>query len=96
MIRATIIKSARPLANGRLFSTSLRTMAEGDTGAVRPGGSAQSDAFNKREKAAEDQYIRQEELEKIKQIREKISKEREHIDQLDKTLQDLMEKKGQK
>lgn len=61
----TIVRASRNLTrSSRLFSTSVRTMAEGDTGsgASRAGGMAQGDAFSKREKANEDQYMRQQEL----------------------------------
>lgn len=61
----TIVRASRNLTrSSRLFSTSVRTMAEGDvgSGSSRPGGMAQGDAFSKREKANEDQYVRQQEL----------------------------------
>jgi hypothetical protein len=39
MLRQSIIRTVRPAT--RSFSTSLRIMASGDTGSVRPGGVAQ-------------------------------------------------------
>lgn len=48
-------------------------MAEGDTGAPRSGGSAQGDAFTKREQASEDYYVRQQEKEKLEALRKKIA-----------------------
>lgn len=60
-----LLRSSRGLTrSSRLFSTSIRSMAEGDTGAgaSRPGGAAQGDAFSKREQASEDMYVRQQEI----------------------------------
>jgi len=48
-------------------------MAEGDIGAVRSGGSAYSDSFNRREKAAEDMYIREKEKMTIALLKERIA-----------------------
>ncbi|CAI6339712.1 unnamed protein product [Periconia digitata] len=59
MFRTSLVKAARP--SQRLFSTSMRVMAAGDTGAVRPGGVRSGDAFTKREQASEELYIREEE-----------------------------------
>lgn len=57
----------------RSFSVAVRRMAEGDTGATRSGGAAQSDAFSKREKANEDYYVREEEKKKLEALRKKIA-----------------------
>ena len=48
-------------------------MAEGDTGAPRSGGSAQGDAFTKREQASEDYAIKQREKEKLQELRQRIA-----------------------
>jgi hypothetical protein len=37
-MRTAVVRSIRPLTAQRSFSTSLRAMAAGDTGATRPGG----------------------------------------------------------
>lgn len=47
-------------------------MAEGDTGGIRHGGEKSMDTWSKREKAAEDMYIRQREKEIMALLREKI------------------------
>lgn len=60
-------------ASIRSFSTAVRRMAEGDTGATRSGGAAQADAFSKREKANEDYYVKEEEKKKLEALRKKIS-----------------------
>ncbi|MCJ1277573.1 hypothetical protein MMC21_005386 [Puttea exsequens] len=48
-------------------------MPEGDTGAPRFGGTAHADAFTNREKANEDAFIRQREMEKMRAVREKTA-----------------------
>ena len=50
-------------------------MAEGDTGAWRAGGIAHSDAFNRREKAAEDMYIKEREVKIMALLKEKIARQ---------------------
>jgi ATPase inhibitor, mitochondrial len=57
----------------RSFSVATRLMAGGDTGAPRSGGSAQGDAWTKREHANEDYTIRQREMEKLKALKAKIA-----------------------
>ncbi|KAK4955067.1 ATPase inhibitor [Elasticomyces elasticus] len=57
----------------RSFSVATRMMAEGDTGATRSGGSAQGDAFQKREQASENDYVRRQELDKLAQLKRKIA-----------------------
>lgn len=59
----------------RSLTTSPRLRAEGDTGALRTGGSAHSDAFTKREKAAEDMWIRDREKNVIAMLRDKIARQ---------------------
>ncbi|KAI4289714.1 MAG: hypothetical protein L6R35_001019 [Caloplaca aegaea] len=65
-------------------------MGEGDTGAVRPGGSAQGDAFTKREQASEDFFVRQKEMEKLQQLRQKIQEQKNHLDELDKNVEETL------
>ncbi|KXL44321.1 hypothetical protein M433DRAFT_156623 [Acidomyces richmondensis BFW] len=76
----------------RSFSAAARQMSEGDTGAPRSGGSAQSDAFTKREQASEDYTIRQREAEKLKALREKI-RAQEHQLEKDKQTAEAMAQK---
>ena len=54
-------------------------MAEGDTGSVRAGGSRSADAWNKREKAAEDLYIYEREKQIMALMKEKIAKQEEQL-----------------
>ncbi|CAK7232440.1 ATPase inhibitor [Sporothrix bragantina] len=86
--------AARPAtlrtAATRTFATSAIRMAEGDTGAPRPGG----DAFTRREKAAEDYAIRQREKEKLLQLRQKLKEQQAHLDQLAQHIDDLTKEQG--
>lgn len=75
----------------RTFSMSALRAAEGDTGATRSGGSAQGDAFTKRETASEDYYVREQEKQKLEALKKKIAekeadiaKDREEAERLTK------------
>jgi ATPase inhibitor, mitochondrial len=72
-----------------ITSTSTRE-AEGDVGALRAGGQAHSDAFNRREKAAEDMYIREREKVILSLLREKVAKQ-EQVLARDKAILAQME-----
>ena len=68
-------------------------MAEGDTGAPRSGGAAQGDAFTKRETASEDYYVRQQELEKLRQRKAKLEEDhKKQSDDLGKQIAELEKK----
>ncbi|OAL54067.1 hypothetical protein IQ07DRAFT_597016 [Pyrenochaeta sp. DS3sAY3a] len=92
MLRTSIIKGARAFAAPRYFSSSALRMTEGATGsgASRATGSAGGDAFTKREAAAEELYIRQEEKAKLLAIKEKLKQQRQHIEDLDKHIDDVI------
>ncbi|EMC96007.1 hypothetical protein BAUCODRAFT_91130 [Baudoinia panamericana UAMH 10762] len=64
----------------RTFSALARRMAEGDSGAPRSGGSAQSDAFTKREQASEDFYVRQKEREYLERLRARVKSSEEQLE----------------
>ncbi|KAF2090967.1 hypothetical protein K490DRAFT_62298 [Saccharata proteae CBS 121410] len=95
MLRTTITRAVKAPA-ARTFSTSVRALAAGDTGAIRPGGEAAGDAFQKREKANEAKYIKEKEMEKLQQLKQKLAAQRQHIDELEKHLDDLTEQNGRK
>ncbi|KAI1177570.1 mitochondrial ATPase inhibitor, IATP-domain-containing protein [Nemania sp. FL0916] len=84
MYRQALIKTSRGLAapaSTRTFSTTLRAMSEGDTGAPpKMGGTG--DAFQRREKASEDYAIRQRERAKLLELRQKIDQQQEHLKKL--------------
>ena len=50
-------------------------MAAGDTGSVRHGGERSADTWSKREKAAEDMYIKEREKDIMQVLREKIAQQ---------------------
>ncbi|PNS16077.1 hypothetical protein CAC42_4478 [Sphaceloma murrayae] len=81
----TKIQSAR-------FSAIAQRMAEGSTGATRSGGAAQGDAFQKREEASENLYIKQQEAEKLKALKAKIEKSKGELAQHEKDLSELEKK----
>lgn len=59
----------------RTLTTSPTLSSEGATGATRPGGAAHSDAFTKREKAAEDMWVREREKNIMAVLRDKIARQ---------------------
>ncbi|KAI9663999.1 MAG: hypothetical protein M1821_007490 [Bathelium mastoideum] len=69
-------------------------MAEGDAGAPRSGGAASSDAFTKREAAAEDYAIRQREREKLLSLKQKIDQQKKHLAELEKHIDDYTKDQG--
>ncbi|OQD77963.1 hypothetical protein PENDEC_c002G00353 [Penicillium decumbens] len=88
--------TARPLITAnralsqRAFSVAVPRMGEGDTGAPRGGGGgASGDAFTKREAAQEALYIREKELEKLAQLKKKITAQRQHLDELESHIDSL-------
>ncbi|KAL7274972.1 ATPase inhibitor [Rhizina undulata] len=97
MLRTTISRSLRikpfaPVAmSARAYSTS-----EGATGSgfSRPGGQAQGDSFTKREKAAEDLYVRAQEKEKLLILKQKLREQRKHLDELDAHIAELTKEQG--
>merc|ERR1712029_22957 len=94
MFRTSLVKAARP--SQRLFSTSVRAMSAGDTGsgASRAGGIRSGDAFTKREAAQEEMYIRNEERQKLINIRERLIQQQQHIQELTKHIDDITAGEG--
>ncbi|EGR50442.1 hypothetical protein MKX07_007503 [Trichoderma sp. CBMAI-0711] len=93
MLRTTLTKTAalRPLRAA--FTTTARAMGEGDTGAP-PKTGGQGDAFQRREKAAEDYAIRQREKEKLLELRKKLTEQQEHLDRLAKHIDEITKEQG--
>ncbi|KAE8351454.1 mitochondrial ATPase inhibitor, IATP-domain-containing protein [Aspergillus coremiiformis] len=96
MLRQSIrpITTANRAIVSRSFSALAPKMGEGDTGAPRAGGAAQSDQFTKREAAQENLYIHEKEREKLLALRKKVQEQREHLDELDKHIEDLTKNQG--
>ena len=61
----------------RPFSFSARNNAEGDTGGTRRGGERSMDSWSKREKAAEDMYIKEREKAIMQLLKAKIAQQEE-------------------
>lgn len=93
MLRTSLTKAARSTAILRTFSTSARTMAAGDTGSPPKTGGF-GDAFQKRERAQEEMFIRKAEKEKLLQLREKIKAQQEHLQQLSDHIEDMTKEQG--
>lgn len=95
MLRQVISKSFKLVPSARAaISTTARSMAAGDTGAPKSGGAQSSDAFSRREKASEDMAIKAREREKLLDLRKKISEQHEHLNRLEKHLDDLANERG--
>ncbi|EHY59118.1 hypothetical protein ABEF95_012434 [Exophiala dermatitidis] len=93
MMRTTIPRACmtriRTPAFCQSFVTSHPMWSEGDTGAIRPGGVASSDTFNRREQALENMYFKQHELENIKKMREKLLAQRKQLDEVESHLNEM-------
>ena len=77
----------------RTFSIAARRMAEGDTGAPRSGGAAQGDAFTKREQASEDYYVKQQEKQKLEELRKRIADKEAELAKDRQEAENIMQKK---
>jgi len=88
--RPAVLRSFQPHAP---FTTTLRAMGEGDTGAPLRGG-GQGDAFHKREKANEDYIIRQREQEKLKELKRKLAEQHEHLKKLEEHIDEITKSSG--
>ncbi|KAM0748115.1 hypothetical protein T439DRAFT_328101 [Meredithblackwellia eburnea MCA 4105] len=82
MLSTVRIQSSR-FAIRRSFATFTALRSEG-----RPSGQGQS-AFNKRERAEEERYIRDAELEKIKALKKAIEASQKNLEQLKKDHDEL-------
>ncbi|KAK2746740.1 hypothetical protein FQN55_005467 [Onygenales sp. PD_40] len=94
-------QSARPLLRAtqlplnRSFSVAARRMGEGDTGAPRATGAMKTgDSWTKKEAAQESMYIRQKELEKLKDLKKKLEAQRKHLNELDAHIDALTKEHG--
>ncbi|KAI5309477.1 hypothetical protein KEM55_003157, partial [Ascosphaera atra] len=86
MFRQLAVRSytKAPVSN-RAFSTAAVRMGEGDTGHVRNTGTTRSgDAWTNREAAEENVWVKRKEMEKLDELKAKLQKQREHLDELEK------------
>ncbi|KAF7131029.1 hypothetical protein CNMCM5793_004016 [Aspergillus hiratsukae] len=91
--------SVRPLTTAnraltRSFSALAPRMGEGDTGAPRAGGTQHGDSFTRREAAQESLYIHEKEKEKLAALRRKIQEQQEHLNELDRHLEEFSRNQG--
>ncbi|KAK2744603.1 hypothetical protein FQN57_004208 [Myotisia sp. PD_48] len=97
MLRQSIrpaLRAARLPVN-RSFSITAIRMGEGDTGAPRPTGSQSGDIWTKKEAAQESYYVKQREMEKLKGLKEKLKKQREHLDEIDAHIDALTKEQSE-
>ncbi|KAF2173782.1 hypothetical protein M409DRAFT_16054 [Zasmidium cellare ATCC 36951] len=78
----------------RAFTNTPHSMAEGDTGSLRPRGEAAADSWTRREKAAEDMYIKQREKEIMKLLREKIEAQEKKLELDREVLRSMQDQYG--
>ncbi|TRX97831.1 hypothetical protein FHL15_001041 [Xylaria flabelliformis] len=93
MFRQTLTKIPSRGVSSRAFSTTIRAMAAGDTGAP-PKTGGQGDAFQRRERANEDYAIRQREKEKLLELRRKINEQQDHLKKLSDHIDELTREQG--
>ncbi|PYH84082.1 putative mitochondrial ATPase inhibitor [Aspergillus uvarum CBS 121591] len=94
MLRQSITKPLTSTVISRSFSALAPRMAAGDTGAPRAGGVQSSDSFQKREAAQEGRYIHEKELEKLQKLKASIKDQRDHLDKLDKHIDEITKEQG--
>jgi len=73
----------------RQVPLSARVYARSYTSSARVGSVASSKAFGKKEKAHEDQYIKQEERKKLEKIRAQMDKKKAELAELEKQAAEI-------
>ncbi|KAI9702177.1 MAG: hypothetical protein M1820_006259 [Bogoriella megaspora] len=96
ILRASRAIGAPRFTTTRTFTVASRMMAEGDTGAPRSGGVAHGDTFTKREQANENMYIRDQEKQKLAQLKKRLEEHKEHLKELEKHVDDLTTEQNQR
>ncbi|KAF1985702.1 putative ATPase inhibitor, mitochondrial [Aulographum hederae CBS 113979] len=61
---------------------------------MKSGGARSSDAFNKREKAAEDMWIREQEKDKLKHLSNKLAEEQKVLNELKAQIDEIIKTGG--
>ncbi|EPQ30915.1 uncharacterized protein PFL1_01813 [Pseudozyma flocculosa PF-1] len=69
------------------FVMATRGYADGPTPTA--GSTASAKGFKEREQSQEAQYVRKAEQEKLAKLRESIKKQREHLDEVEKNIENL-------
>ncbi|KAK0554962.1 hypothetical protein OC846_001913 [Tilletia horrida] len=88
MLTLASASSARPLVS-RSASTSSVLTALACAALASPARCYAIDALNKREQSEEAAYVRKLEQEKSKKLRESIAKQKTHLEEAEKTLDDM-------
>ncbi|MCJ1224737.1 hypothetical protein MMC12_001382 [Toensbergia leucococca] len=102
MLRQTLSQGTKSIFRNTIATRSLSSTAvrmagdEGATGGIRSGGAAQGDAFSKREKAGEDMYVREQEMQKLRTLKKNIEDQKKHLEELDKNVDAQLGKSGKK
>jgi len=97
MLRTLLARSSiRTAATTRTFTTGRALMTDGATGsgASRVGGQAAGDAFTKREKAAEEMWIKEEEKRKLRELHDKLKEQKDHIEKMQTDIETMMKESG--
>ncbi|CAO1615817.1 unnamed protein product [Parajaminaea phylloscopi] len=92
LLRTTAARSLR--SNTAVFGA-MRGYAAGPGGSDA-GATANASSYKNREAAEESNYIRQQEQDKLKKLRESLAKQREHLDQVERDINALGGQDGQK
>ncbi|KAH7329305.1 mitochondrial ATPase inhibitor, IATP-domain-containing protein [Stachybotrys elegans] len=93
MLRTTFTKTSSIRPFRAAFSTTARVMTEGATGSP-PKTGGQGDAFQRREKAAEDFAIRAREKEKLMELKRKLAEQQQHLQRLSDHIDEITKDQG--
>ncbi|KAK0554961.1 hypothetical protein OC846_001912 [Tilletia horrida] len=72
------LAGARLASPARFYADGEKTISPGTTG-----------SFNKREQSEEAAYVRKQEQEQLKKLRESIAKQKAHLEEVEKALEDV-------
>ncbi|KAA8641934.1 uncharacterized protein ATNIH1004_010873 [Aspergillus tanneri] len=92
-----LIEASRPFTRvrsnsslTRQFSIAVPARKAGEIGSPKPRGFlAERDSFAQREAAQENMYIRSQEADKLRILKQKMAEQRRHLEELDRHLQEL-------
>lgn len=74
------------LARNALYSVKSVSKQRGLGASVRFMADDRSESFNKREKAAEDMYVRKQQEEAIRKLREQLQNQKKKLDKLEEDM----------
>jgi len=89
MLRTQVVKLARATPSARRsFSVAAIRPSEGDVGSPR-SSMQQGDSWQKREQASETKYIRDKEMEALRNLKKRLADQRAHLEELEKHINTL-------